>query len=220
MGTDSRFTEEDWNGWLTPFQTVQILERTGVGDREQSVNWLKARLRSGEVKAGGWFHKFDDELNHTSSCVAIYKVKTWEYIHLLDWKDDFWISGSYTPEDLFDTSFDTMRKPKFSHWIERARFQPRPIEEFCRQADHAASREPKAPPAKSAGGRPPKPFWDQLWPFIAGQLYVGDLKPERQADIEKAMSDWILANGHDAGESTVRRAARALWQAISREDQN
>jgi hypothetical protein len=51
-------------------------------------------------------------------------------------------------------------------------------------------------------------------------LYVGDLKPQRQADIEKAMNDWIASKGESAAVSTVRNRARKLWQMLSREDEN
>ncbi|WP_196232981.1 hypothetical protein [Sphingomonas segetis] len=51
---------------------------------------------------------------------------------------------------------------------------------------------------------------------MARQLYGGDLQPKRQADIEKAMHDWLSANGHTAGETQVRERARKLWQTIEK----
>ncbi|WP_316161350.1 MULTISPECIES: hypothetical protein [unclassified Bradyrhizobium] len=65
-----------------------------------------------------------------------------------------------------------------------------------------------------AGGRPPAEWWDDLWVEICRQLYEGDLKPEKQADIEQAMLTWLTAKGHNANESTVRPRARKLWAAI------
>jgi hypothetical protein len=64
------------------------------------------------------------------------------------------------------------------------------------------------------GGRPPKAYWQRLWIEMARQLYEGDLKPERQADIEKAMTDWLAAQGEHPSERTIRDAARDLWQAV------
>ena len=134
---------------------------------------------------------------------------------MVDHKDDLWISGTHHPAKMPNfRDFEDFIKPGFFDALDRVRFDPAPIEEFCGRTKQPVST------ARHAGGRPPKPFWDQLWPFIAAQLYNGDLKPVRQSDIEKSMSDWLTANGHDAGESTVRRAARALWKAISSEDQN
>lgn len=75
-------------------------------------------------------------------------------------------------------------------------------------------------PSVPAGGRPPKSWWDDLWIDIARQLYNGDLKPVRQADIERAMSDWVTANGHDASPSTLKPRAAKLWRALEAQDKN
>lgn len=65
------------------------------------------------------------------------------------------------------------------------------------------------------GGRPPAEFWDDMWAAIASALYVGDLDPKSQADIERAMASWIDANGQSAADSTIRRRARRLWDRIA-----
>jgi hypothetical protein len=79
------------------------------------------------------------------------------------------------------------------------------------------STAPTSP--KNKGGRPQKAFWEDLWVEIARQLFLGDLKPERQADIEKAMLDFVSARGEEVGETTVRDSAKKLWKAID-EDGN
>jgi hypothetical protein len=73
-----------------------------------------------------------------------------------------------------------------------------------------------APSRSAAGGRPPKSWWDDLWAEIGKQLYEGDLKPDRQTDIEKAMHDWITKNGHSAGETQVRERARKLFNTLTK----
>jgi hypothetical protein len=50
------------------------------------------------------------------------------------------------------------------------------------------------------------------------QLYVGDLQPKRQADITKAMANWLSARGEDVADSTVKERARKLWAAIGKSD--
>jgi hypothetical protein len=70
------------------------------------------------------------------------------------------------------------------------------------------------------GGRPAAEWWDDLWVEICRQLYLGDLKPKMQSDIERAMLDWLANRGTTAAESTVRGRARKLWDAISAEDEN
>lgn len=69
-------------------------------------------------------------------------------------------------------------------------------------------------PAK-IGGRPPAAFWDDLWAAIAVALYVGELIPKTQADIERAMADWLEANKKSAAPSTIRARARRLWDGIA-----
>ncbi len=69
-------------------------------------------------------------------------------------------------------------------------------------------------PINNTGGKPLAKHWDAMWSAIAVQLYSGDLIPKTQADIERAMLDWLSAEGIDAGERTVRNRARALWQAM------
>ena len=75
-----------------------------------------------------------------------------------------------------------------------------------------------ANPAK-VGGRPPAAYWDDLWAAIATALYLGKLFPKCQADIERAMADWLDANGHSAAESTIRARARRLWDRIEASEQ-
>jgi hypothetical protein len=53
-----------------------------------------------------------------------------------------------------------------------------------------------------------------MWSAIAVMLFVGDLKPQRQADIERAMKDWLAVNGLEAGDTPVRERARVLWARL------
>lgn len=81
-----------------------------------------------------------------------------------------------------------------------------------------ASREsnPAKPQGKNSGGKPLAKHWDSMWAAIAVQLYFGDLKPETQADIERAMFEWLAAQNIDVGETSVRNRARILWQEIEK----
>ncbi len=64
------------------------------------------------------------------------------------------------------------------------------------------------------GGRRPAKFWDDLCAEIAAQLYMGDLKPDTQADIERAMHNWLNGNGFEAADSVVRERASKLMKLI------
>lgn len=63
------------------------------------------------------------------------------------------------------------------------------------------------------GGRPRKDWWDDFWIAICGEIYEGNLKPKRQADLEKAMLDWAAKHGHEMSEAAARVAARKLFKA-------
>ena len=65
-----------------------------------------------------------------------------------------------------------------------------------------------------SGGRPLAKHWDEMWAAIAVKLYLGDLKPQTQAEIERAMKDWFAAHDIDVGDTPVRDRARTLWCAL------
>lgn len=69
---------------------------------------------------------------------------------------------------------------------------------------------------RNDGGRPVAAHWDSMWAAIAVDLYLGDLQPKTQADIEKAMFRWLADHDISAGDSTVRGRARRLWHEIER----
>jgi hypothetical protein len=64
------------------------------------------------------------------------------------------------------------------------------------------------------GGRPSAEFWDDLWVEMCRQIYDGDLKPARQADIQKAMQQWCSDRGHSDAPSTIKPRASKLWNAV------
>lgn len=85
----------------------------------------------------------------------------------------------------------------------------------------SSSASPQTPPSKvkKKGGRPPAEFWDDMWAAIAVSLYSGDFQPKSQADVQRAMLEWIETNDHTAADSTVKSRARRLWDRISALDE-
>jgi hypothetical protein len=83
-----------------------------------------------------------------------------------------------------------------------------------------ASSAPMPRAAAAPGGRPAAEWWDDLWIEICRQLYGGELIPKKQADIEKAMTDWLANRDEHPSGSTIRRRARKLWHAIKDEGEN
>ena len=70
----------------------------------------------------------------------------------------------------------------------------------------------------SKGGRLPVADWEAAMVEMARALYSGDLKPKTQADIERAIADYLSKKEKNASESTIREHARPLWQAIGSKD--
>jgi hypothetical protein len=84
----------------------------------------------------------------------------------------------------------------------------------------ATVAEPTSPssPAPTAGGRPPADWWEDLLIDLCFKHFHGDLPHQKQADIVRAMQDWITAHGYDASDSTIKLRARKLADAIKRDD--
>ncbi len=91
----------------------------------------------------------------------------------------------------------------------------KPVQPLSPQAAAVPSATLPAP-ASSPGGRPAKPWWEDLLIEITRQIWVGALNPEKQVDIENAMHEWIAAQGHTAGETPVRDRARKLFNALTK----
>jgi len=64
---------------------------------------------------------------------------------------------------------------------------------------------------RNKGGKILAKHWDQMWADIAVQLWLGDLKPESQADIKRAMFAWFAQHEIEIGDTAVNDRARALW---------
>ena len=92
--------------------------------------------------------------------------------------------------------------------------------EIADQALESDPAEKPSSPIASVGGRPAADWWDDLWVEICRQLFVGDLKPTKQRDIETAMLQWLSDRGESPSTSTIRPRARKLWTAIMREGEN
>lgn len=60
-------------------------------------------------------------------------------------------------------------------------------------------------------GRLPAEWWDDLWLEIFRQIYLGDLKPKSQADIVRAMQQWLSDHDVETGDSTLKPRARKLY---------
>lgn len=130
------------------------------------------------------------------------------------------VANGRGPGEAADRSVVAAAETLFSNWRTDLEAQVA-ILAYDFEAPPAAPEKPALPQSsadKKKGGRQPKDFWDDMWAAIGASLYNGDLKPKSQADVERAMAEWIDGHGYSASESSVRARARRLWDRISAPD--
>ncbi len=98
----------------------------------------------------------------------------------------------------------------------------RPNIEKLIPAQPAADAGPiaQSAPTLAKGGRPPADWWEDLLIELCFRHFRGELQPKTQAEIERAMHDWITERGYEAADSTIRIRARKVWNAIKRDAEN
>lgn len=80
----------------------------------------------------------------------------------------------------------------------------------------APSTKADEPAHESKRGRRPHYDWPAASLAIFGLIYRGDLKPETQADIERALIGHLTKGDNSPSESTVRPFAKQIWDEYSR----
>lgn len=118
-----------------------------------------------------------------------------------------WTTGS------FSTYINDTRHRAFGMTFARADIEKMIPAELLNQPTAPETPSPTA----SAGGRPPADWWEDLLIDLCFKHFHGDLPHQKQADIVRAMQDWITAHGCDASESTIKLRARKLADAIKRD---
>lgn len=82
----------------------------------------------------------------------------------------------------------------------------------------AAVAPDTAPPKRAREGRLPADWWDDLWIEIFRQVYLGELKPKSQADLVRAMQQWLSEQDIHAADSTLKPRARKLLKMLKESD--
>jgi hypothetical protein len=96
------------------------------------------------------------------------------------------------------------------------RFDPAAVRAIVapHQVDAQIKPRPEEVAPANKGGAPRKEWWDDFWIEICRKIYDNELKNiQKQADIERAMHDWVSVQGFDVGETTIKNAARKLFKA-------
>jgi hypothetical protein len=217
---EREISSEEIGTWFTPIQAYAYAASC-VGLQGAS-NALWELLKSGMIKAVATSSSTTpkDRSPRAESKPSFIPQSVWR--HASDHGTDLW-KGAYARFWVAKDSFYGVPTTyqyfgvKFNPDDLRANLPaPNPVYEAEIRAASAAPTKPAEaakPTEPHKGGRPRKDFWDDFWIEICGQIYEGDLKPKSQADLERAMFEWVENRGHEVGETTIKAAARKLFKA-------
>jgi hypothetical protein len=124
--------------------------------------------------------------------------------------------GRFTPDDIGPRKASLARfseaRDRLGRQLELHRFTF--VVPFSPRAVDPTANLPETAVAKPKGGKPLAAHWDEMWAAIAVALYTGDLQLRTQADIERAMKDWLASKDINAADSSVRKRAQQLWRKL------
>jgi hypothetical protein len=210
----------EYRAWLAPRGALELLKHLTI---QQAKLALYDRLRFGHIRsmARQWNYK-----NETGEFYPI-TAQAWVDAEHGILVSDFWSTGQITIS-IRERS-PAYGSQTFTLALFGVRFDPTGVRALLPpgtastpntvQSDHAGAPSTSRLSANK-GGRPPKGWWEDLWIEIVRQVFNGELQPKRQADIEKAMTDWVSGQGQEVSERTIRGPARKLWHVVFDEGKN
>ncbi len=226
---------EAFANWLkAPVVADKVL---AVGGYEAAINALADRLRVGLVRAAA--ANFTVELGEPANGPTVIPPAHWKAVKAAA-ADDLWQTGQLT---VWVTGSHA-RSPRVDYY--GVRFEPSGIEAMLADAskgptsgiDYAGGKtwvdeeyggDPSVatpPPAeqqhapttaKHPGGAPFKPFWDDLWAAMGGQILTGAIYPGcKLTIIEDAMVQWASDHGYELSKPSARTRARKLLAELNK----
>jgi hypothetical protein len=203
--------EDEFESWMTPKEAEEEIAKTSVHNGN---NLIIQHLVAGLIRSAARKAVIEGDFVNGDDHVDLFEIPS------------FYWGRRDSDEYLWSAGFVTFKMQGVYSSSDRActgiRFDRKAVTAL---ADQLLGRKPKTASADGTaisksgrGGRPRKSFWDPLWADICAQLYVGDLKPEQQQDIENAMLDWAVAHDEELSEQSARDRARLLWAAIQEKE--
>ncbi len=132
---------------------------------------------------------------------------------------DLWNMASYSKTEFWQgralfilPSGSSLYAPKITLRCFRMRLNPHHVRTEFPAPINAAPKV--APTPAGLRGRPRGGHWEDMLIEMARRIHFGDFKPAKQANLERAMLDWLSENGHPGDESTVRLRASKLFKAM------
>lgn len=207
-GNGNDITAEEYARWLMPREALEALPNHWSDDTKRGA--IYDRLREGLLRAVARTVTFR---GRRAPLFELEPMMWKEWAVHVDHR--FWSMGDYSKLRGDVTGYGSYEDREFKAF--EVRLDPAGLASMIGHSPRSAATPPPLA-LPHPGGRPRKDFWEPLLTAIAADLYNGDLTPRLQADIERAMNEWIDANGHEASVGAVRERARALWKLI--EDKN
>jgi hypothetical protein len=208
--SEREISVEETASWYTPIQACAYAAR--IFGTKAAPNAIWQRLVAGliETAANSSSLTVRDRAPLTDFKPGLIPPRFWK--HLSETGSDLWGAGDVR---FFIRRFRDGKSATYQCF--GVRLNPRFVHETLPPLPPAPPAEEHEAPSPvsqvNKGGRPRKDWWDDFWIDICGQIYEGNLKPQRQADLEKAMLDWAINHGYDLSEATARKAAKKLFSA-------
>ena len=205
-------TAEDHQVSLTP---KEMLARYPYAD-ELSIKMLFRELSVARVVALAEHAVWRRDGETSQSYFLI--VPSWVWMHEIAIHEDFWETAYL--EQPFPTNGYMF---SVDHWIKlfNVRFWIEPDETGAtpKWAAHVATQEQQpAPTENRTTGRPRKEYWEAALIEMFERLWLGTLTPTKQADIERAMADWISAKYDERpSEQSIRSRSSKIWKSYKKE---
>lgn len=219
LPTDRDITPEDVADWFTPMQAIGFASLcVGVDGASKAVWQL---LTGGMIQAVATSSSQmpKDRSPITKDKPSIIPRSIWNDLSETGtdlWNGGyarFWISRGYEQGTTY-RYFGIKLNP--AH-VKANLPPPRPdlIADAAGSSSSTETPQPApTPEIMNRGGRPRKEWWDDFWIEICRQIWIGDLKPDTQADLERAMFEWVENHRNaEVGETTIKAAARKLFKA-------
>lgn len=210
---DEPFTADDYARWMHPKAALSLLGND-YGEWGVAAAAIIARLRVGLVRSAAATWR---QGTRAGSEPATIPAVNWSKSVDLYSRHGFWSSSDH------EINLGDQYRPLIVTYY-GIRFEPKGINSLLTtpipepEAPLVGAPSLPIPPAPvSNRGRPRADFWDDLLVAMFRRIHFGDLKPKRQADIEKAMLDWASENSVSVNESSVRPRAAKIWKALKEE---
>jgi hypothetical protein len=219
-------TADEFSRWLPPADALEAIKP--VMDFHTGCPAIVNLLRHGVIRAAGrrYYRRELGRDRDRGEFIVIPEIY-WEAEWATNWKSQFWFSGQveFQPYPTDRTGSRSI------YGFIGIRFEPTLVGELCPTPAPAAptlsraqleavvidtlardgARKLAEQPPRHPGGRPALPFWEDAILAVAATIHLGDFKPESQADVARALADWISDHDHDAGDTAIKERARKIW---------